>query len=414
MSFSKTYSQFALLALSALFLIGSSSCEFLFGSRNDDVVDEIFEEGSIDPELFNEEVGYVPILPFWTGFENPVDVFVGYDQMVYVVDDIGVHVLDQAGTRHRVIEIPGATEVTQDRRLHTYVSGRVEIDIDNDGTLNNLAAVYRLINTATAAEPQIVDTIIHPFADDSRAITAFRGEEDEMVEFTGLTTLADNTLYVARRGPRNSTTAIARPDNTVLFFDPNGDNVGYSNNLSPTGSNLRSTWDISGIAGFAAPPQILSGMSNSRDFIATLEGEGAAYKTLWLRRVEDPVVGIFFQEAGELVIQDRSKADRFLYEPQRFVDPQDVCIAPDAAGYIFVVDAGLDSLYQFTQKGFEGVNPPPNTSLTKQVIASFGGQGSGPSQFIDPSGVAYFREMIFVADKGNGRISRFKLSTDLE
>ena len=35
-------------------------------------------------------------------------------------------------------------------------------------------------------------------------------------------------------------------------------------------------------------------------------------------------------------------------------------------------------------------------------------------EFVDPSGVCYFRRTVFVADKGNGRIIRYQLSTDLE
>ncbi len=402
----------SLLLFSAMVLM--PACEFLFGSREDSVIDEIFEQGSIDPELFNEQVGYVPILPIWTDFIDPIDVYVGYDEMVYVVDAQGLKVLDQAGVLHRTIPIPGAVEVVQDRRLHTYVAGRVNIDVDGDGIPENLAAVYRLTGTSSGNTPQIVDTIIHPFSDNSRAITAFRGADDIAVEFTGLAILADNTLYVARKGPRNSATSIARPDNVVLFYDPDGTNVGFANQLSPEGSNLRSTWDISAIATFVGPPQALAGFSNSRDFIVCLLGPGASYRVLWMNRFEDPVQGIFFQENAGLIAQDPTRADRFLYEPNRFIRPTDICIAPDASGYIFVVDEGTDSLYQFTQRGYEGVNPPANTSLTRQVIASFGGEGSGPFQFIDPSGVAYMRRTVYVADKGNNRVMRFRLSTDLE
>ena len=328
------------LLLAALSLL--PSCDFLFGSRDDDVVNEIFEEGSIDPELYNELVGYVPILPVWEDFIAPLDVYVGYDEMVYVVDAEGLKVLDQAGIVQRVIPILGATDVVQDRRLHTYVAGRVEIDVDNDGTLENLAAVYHLTGTAAAGTPLIIDTLIHPFSDDSRTITAFRGADDLAVEFTGLAVLSDNTLYVARKGPRNSASSIARPDNVVLFYDPSGDNIGFANQLSPEGSNLRSTWDMSAIATFAGPPQGLAGFSNSRDFINCIQGSGASYRVLWMNRFEDPVQGIFFQENANLILQDPTKADRFLYEPNRFIQPLDVCIAPDATGYIFVVDGGTD------------------------------------------------------------------------
>jgi len=42
------------------------------------------------------------------------------------------------------------------------------------------------------------------------------------------------------------------------------------------------------------------------------------------------------------------------------------------------------------------------------------GTYSGPYSFNDPSGVCYFKRMIYVADKNNNRICRFKLNTDLE
>lgn len=215
-----------LLTIAALALLTLQGCNFLFGIKNDPTVQEVFEQGAIDPNLNPENVGYVPILPFWTGFKNPVDVYVGYDEMVYVVDDEGLKVLDQAGNLFETIPIPGATDVVQDRRLHTYVAGRADVVIN--GQTWNLAAVYHLTHTADGGPVQIVDTLIHPFADASRNNTSFRGADDEQVEFTGLATLWDNTLYVARRGPRNDLASIARPDNTVLFFDENGNNTGYA------------------------------------------------------------------------------------------------------------------------------------------------------------------------------------------
>jgi hypothetical protein len=111
---------------------------------------------------------------------------------------------------------------------------------------------------------------------------------------------------------------------------------------------------------------------------------------------------------------DQSKASSFLYKPYRFSRPTDVYIAGDQTGYIFVVDGNKDSLFQFTSRGYEGVNPPANYGSTKQIYASFGGKGQGLFNFDEPSGVCYFKRMVFVADKNNNRICRFKLSTDLE
>lgn len=402
---------YLLFLLPATFLL--HSCDFLFGTRKDATVDEIFDEGAIDPDVIQDVVGYVPVLPFWGNLSHPVDVYCGYDEMIYVVDDNGVEVLDQTGNIRNTIPVQGATDVTEDRSLNLYVAGRTDIDVDGDGIPENLAAIYKLSGTASG-QVQFLDTLIQPFCDASRTITAFRGADDEAVQFTGLATLANNTLYVARTGPRNDLTGIARPDNTVLFFDAAGNNIGYANGLSPLTSNLKSLWDISSLATFAAPPQSLSGFSASPDFLVTLTAEDAEYKCLWMVENIDPESGASFGENDQLTAFDYTKAQRFLYEPYRFTDPEDVYIAPDFTGYIFVVDAARDSLYQFTRKGYEGVNPPPGSGITMQVIASFGGSGSGPFQFQQPHGVAYLRNVVYVADTGNNRICRYELSSDIE
>lgn len=389
-----------------------SSCDFLFGSKEDETVDEIFEQGAIDPDLYPDQVGYVPLLPYWQAIPNPVDVYVGYDEMVYVVDDNGLEVFDQKGARQRTIPVLEATDVIQDRRLHTYVAGKVDKIID--GISYRLPAVYHLVNTASAGGVVVIDTLIHPFCDASRNNTAFRGAGDEAVAFTGLATLSDNTLYISRSGPLNNLSAVARPDNAILIYNPDGINTGYAVGLNPVTSSLKSVLNVSSIAGFAAPPQSTNGISTLRDFLLLQTDPGAQYKALWIVEQADPDAGVIYTENASLLNFDTSKAEKFLYLPNRFVTPEDVCIAPDFSGYIFIVDSGTDSVYQFTRKGFEGVNPPPTSTDLKQVMASFGGMGSGPFQFIDPAGVCYFEEIVFVADKGNNRICRFKLSTDLE
>lgn len=399
---------FPLLLIAALMQTG---CNFLFGTKKDKQVAEVFEQGRIDPRLVPSSVGYVPVLPFWSGFQNPVDVYVGYDEMIYVVDDKGLHVLDQKGVEQKLISFQGATDVVQDRRLHTYVAARIDYDVNNDGITENVAAVFHLMNTALAGAPVFVDTLIHPFCDNTRVV--FKGAADMNVQFTGLATLADNTLLVARTGPTNDLTSSAYPDNTVLFYKPNGSLIKNANGLNSTTSSLKSVLKISSICSFAAPPQQISA-NGSNDFIITQTAAQAEYKTLWMKYFTDPDAGSVYSENADLLNFDKSKASRFLYESFRFKMPADVCVATDASGYIFVVDAASDSLYQFTQKGFEGVNAPATSSNKKQVLASFGGPGVGPFNFNQPCGVAYFRKMVYVADKGNGRICRFKLSTDLE
>jgi len=397
-----------------------SACSGLFGSKEDDQVNDIKVQGAIDPNLSIQQVGYVPINPYFKNFSHPVDVFVGYDELIYVVDDNGLNILDQKGTLAQIIPIPGATDVTQDRRLHTYVVGRVSLPRGPGGALINLPAVYHLINTASGSY-SIIDTIIHPDCDESRLSTQLDPVNDPQVEFTGIATLDNNTLYVTRKGPRNDVSSFIRPDNGMLVFDANGNNIGYSTGLNPVSSSLKSCAGISSIATLAAPPQRQQGISNSKNFILTLNDPSVdlEYRVLYITVYDDPDLGTLYSETPSLLNFDYTKASRFLYESNRFKKPADVYIAPDNLNYTFVVDTESDSLYVFTNQGYEGVNPPATSASRKQVLVSFGGPGadgtySGPYSFNDPSGVCYFKRMIYVADKNNNRICRYKLNTDLE
>jgi hypothetical protein len=162
-------------------------------------------------------------------------------------------------------------------------------------------------------------------------------------------------------------------------------------------------------------------MSSSKNFYLTQsnQNQNVEYRVSAISVIDDPELGTQYSETSTLLNFDYSKANRFLYESFRFSKPEDCYISPDNLQYTFVVDSGTDSLYVFTSQGYEGINPPANSGLRKQVIVSFGGPGSdgsssGPFSFKDPSGVCYFRKTVYVADKGNNRICRYKLSSDLE
>jgi hypothetical protein len=94
--------------------------------------------------------------------------------------------------------------------------------------------------------------------------------------------------------------------------------------------------------------------------------------------------------------------------------PLGITISGDAAGFIFVTDIAKDSLYQFSSNGLEGVQPPAATGITKLQKASFGGKGSGFTQFNQPMAVAFFKKILYVADANNGRILRFRLTLDFD
>lgn len=417
----------SLLIISALFLHG---CDDIFGNKDDDITDEIFDAGRQDPDLIVEEVGYVALLPFWDEFDQPTDVFVGYDELVYVTDSEGLHVLDRAGRLYDTIPLRGAVSVTQDRLLDVYVAARkdtVITAVDPDITWD-LPAVYKIRNANGAGPLEFVQTMVHPFMDASRATTSSqrnrldreRSDNDELVEITGLATLANNELYVTRRGPANQTGRAVSQDNTVLVMTPVSGEDGRMRNtsqlqaLNPNSPSLTSAIQLNDIATFATPPQ-RDNITEDRSFLLAQGGADREipFRVVWVNAVETPD-GTEYRSNPSLLAQDTTEANSFLYEQNKFTDPSGLAYSGDERAHIFVTDAATDSLHLFQSNGFEGVNPPPGSSAEKVINVSFGGTGNGPRQFNEPSGVAYFRRIVYVADKGNNRIARYRLNTDFE
>lgn len=419
--------------LLAVFIL-ASACDDIFNSKSNSDTDEIFEEGSIDPTLEKVD-GYAPVIPFWGGFDAPTDVHVGFDEFVYVTDSEGVHLLDRADLSPRItIPLRGAVAVTQDRLLNVYVAARIDTVIESlDPAITwDLPAVFKIKNMNGAGPVQYVDTLIFPFDDASLSTSAAQNSRlnrgsninYEQVEVTGLSVLGDNSLYVTRRGPFEETLQVGAPDNTVLEFNriiENGVttnkmvNVRQIRTLSPTVPSLRSGIGISSISSFVSPPQRDS-FTDERSFIITQAAQNVdiPFRVLWISAVET-VDGLVFQQNSGLLSQDTTQADGFLYEPNKFEFPADVTFGGDDDGYIFIVDSQLNKLFQFQQNGQEGVPPPAGIEdQTRQILVSFGGFGAGPKEFDNPSGVAYFDRIVYVADTGNNRISRFKLTSDFE
>ena len=411
-----------------------TGCDAIFNTKQDDTTDEIFEEGRIDPELERID-GYVAIVPFWEGFVQPTDVFVGFDGFVYVTDNEGIHALDRADIApRRTIPLQGAVSVTQDRLLNLYVAARYDTvitEVDPDVTWN-LPAVFKIKNLNGAGDIIFQDTLIHPFFDASRPSSAaqqFRLDKnspinDELVEITSVAALADNSIYISRRGPRNNVNTIDAPDNTILEFSPvieNGINTQKMTNvrqirtLNPNSPTLTSAINVTDIISFISPPQ-RDEFANNRNFLLAQGSSNVdiTFRVLQINVTETPD-GILFEPNTQFLVRDTSRADGFLYEEFKFDRPTGLAFAGDESRFIFVVDGDQNKLFQFQANGEEGVNPPLGAAdRTKRLIVSFGSQGNGPRQFNNPGGVAYFDEVVYVADTGNNRIARYKLSSDFE
>ena len=101
-----------LLSLGAAALLFLTGCEGYFGTRTDlDFIDI--------PDYTIREIAYVPIQPEWKGFVRPVDLCVGFDELLYVVDEATEEIicLDEAGRELGRLTVPGVHAVRQDRRF---------------------------------------------------------------------------------------------------------------------------------------------------------------------------------------------------------------------------------------------------------------------------------------------------------
>ena len=434
----------AAFALVVLALV-ASGCDAVFGSKDDPTTREIFEEGETDPSLL-EDVGYVPLTPFYEQgfggtFDQPVDVYVGYDEFIYVADNRGLHVLDLAGRPQFLLDtvagqdLRDITAIVQDRRLDVYIAARrdttvagAECPSSGGGEACDLAVVYR-VRGLTTNTPRVVDILWHPFDDGSRRFTRFGtpdvyagGASDEDAEFTGVATLADNSLYVTRRGPVNNT-ASGRPSqafspfNAFLQYTAEGEYIQYVRTLTPDRASLLSAYYPADVLTFIGPPQ-RSSPSTSVDFMLALapppDQPAPDYGVVSIVVAETPDGTEYRVDAARLGASGSGVGDGSLFEIGQFERVSSLAYAPDQTGYTFVLDAGKDSLFVFNSNGIEGVAPPPGAGSTDPVRASFGGTGGGPLQFSDPEGVAYYNQVVYVADTGNNRISRFRLNTDFE
>ncbi|MGH2567368.1 MAG: hypothetical protein ACRDGA_03445, partial [Bacteroidota bacterium] len=309
--------------------------------------------------------------------------------------------------------------IAQDRKLDLLVAGRK--DTVAGGAAIRLAAVYRLRmfqanHKIELATPEPV--VVHPAYVLGKTLRA----SDSTVYFTGVATMYDNEYYVTRRGPENaSITQAGGPDNNILRFGANDRLITpLTGSLTATGTGKASANDITSITTYAVPPQ-RADVDQRRSFVVTLKGENSFRVQGMLYFESREEAGYMSEPAFEA--RDTSAAHRFLYDCDPsdnllgscFEEPMDVTYAADTR-YLFVADAGTDSVYQFNSNGFEGIRPPPFSSERKNIIVSFGGTGDGPTQFRRPHGVAYFQptRLLLVADTGNNRILRFKLSTDFQ
>jgi hypothetical protein len=350
-----------------LFIVGItliSNCADKFDLSTIDV-------GSDNPNIGGDTL-YVQLNPAWTGFNQPQDVYVGREPLIYVADTENnrVVMLNLAGQILSTRNVKRPVAITQDYRLNLIVAA--EFDTSVGGTAQTFSAVYKY---DLVSADHILD-----FAPVTRLLPRAQDLNRPGLQYTGACVFANNIFYVARKGPNNS--SFIDPDNSILIFIPKrlfgggeGDTlVGRVPNIDPLGQGPVSAYDISSITSFNNP---------TIDVIITLTG-GTSFKANWLNYRITPI--------DQRYVSNFTPNTVDLVRPNQFGRPEGSAL--DNSGNIYIADPGKDSIYKFNAFGDE--------------LESFG----GPDLFNQPFGVSVFDQTVYVADTGNNRILRFKLSTD--
>ena len=317
---------------------------------------------------------YVQLSPSWEGFNNPQAILVGKEPFIYVcdTDNNRIVMLNTAGTVLGTKSIKQPIAIAQDYRLNLIVCAQFDTLIG--GSVNTFSAVYKI--DLFTAQHDIANAPV------TRILPRTTDFNYPLRKFTAVAAFYDNSYYVARNGPNN--TSVYDPDNSIIKFEPKkdfnageGDSlIGRVPNLDPLSSGLISANGINSMTPFN---------KKNVDFIATFSGE-TSFRAQWFHffvsAVEEKYVSQFYPQDGVQFAQ-----------PNKFAQPTGSCL--DQYGNIFIADAGRDSIYKFNSFGEE--------------LESFG----GPAVFKSPSAVAFFDKTLYVLDAGKNQILRFILSTDL-
>ena len=340
----------------------------------------VFSVDSLPKGEVNLHIGdtlYVQQNPVWTEFNHPQAVIVGNEPFVYVADtdndriamlDLIWRVIGYSQTIRRPVAI------AEDKRLQLLVCAQFDTLLPGRSAPTTFGAVYRLDLVAAG----------HNIAQ-AKPRRIFFEPSDSTRRFAGVATLYNNSYYVCRNGPKNELTRIDR-DNAILLFNKDDQLLTpASATFSPDGTGLLSISTLSAVATLPT--------GRTMEFVFCQTGERSFYKVQWIQIVAEGQTTNLLSK-----FYPSTDGDIDLLKLNRFAMPVGATLDP--SGNLYVVDAVKDSLFRFSIRGVERY--------------SFGGTGSGSRQFRQPYGVAYFDKTIYVADRGNNRIVRFKLSSDIK
>ncbi len=306
---------------------------------------------------------YLQLQPVWGaetgyGFKQPQDVLLGREPLVYVADTQNDRIVmfDLSGNilgESQAIDNPVA--LTQDSKLNLLI-------------VTDRNKIYRV--NLTAVQHRIAEAPVE---------LVFNEIDNPDRRFTGIAAVLASLQGRALINYIVTATGNDKKDNQILVF-PEDFNVRTPDALSLEPNGL-------GILSASLPSGITFLRDFSGDFIFCMTGENS-FKVQWITSGQFGIIPRLNPGLGNFDI----------FAAGKFSMPEDVTV--DAEGNIYVIDADLHYLFKFSATGDE--------------LQSFGGAGTGEKQFQQPHGVAFFDKTLYVADTGNNRIVRFRLSTDVD
>lgn len=313
-------------------------------------------------------------------FNRPADIYLGADNFLYVCDtgNDRIVMLDVGGQIQGISQpIPHPEAVTQNDSLQLLI-------------VNKTNVVFRidLTNVSHDIASAPVEKVFEQSSKPSR-------------QFTGISVYNGFEYYVTVVDVADSNT-VFKEFSFIYDFNRNHtlkgplpmnvNGTGLFSAIVPTGIvTLRERWlDIS-TSGERSPAFYFSHIGR------TSQLEPNNFKVQHITTT--------IQQGEVVLIPNTGLIGEDLYKIDLRANIEDIAI--DRSGFLFVVDAGGFG----TTPGFYRYS-----SLGKK-LQSLTGEGSGDSQFKAPKGIAVLpfleQQVVFVADTGNNRILRFKLSTDL-
>jgi hypothetical protein len=391
-----------------LFLVtGMSSCSF-FGEKNkvSDYIDR--------PDYSLKSVEYVPVLPNFGKGITPLSLYFGYDELLYAVDSSrGIVSYDAAGNELGRLNLPGLNFVIQNRSLDLYALGKFDSVLN--GQAVSFPVVYK-ISQKVSAEGQanrrldlnaalIVKKLKYPFDFITiSSASSVLADQLNKVNFTSLGFLDNNAYYLVSNGPEGKGASGGIYNNNSILL------VNTQDRITDADGNVNKPF---GLTTLVQPPQ-RARMESKKDFLYTSIDSNLTLKVQYKEVLKDADENEFFSFKALPIPLGGIEADGYLYQPFRFTKPVSVLYTGTSQRYIFVADEAKDSIFVFQSNGFEGTSPPPQYTNRKMLKVSFGGKGSGPLQFNRPKSIAFFNRTLYVADAGNKRIARFRLTSDYD